>query len=118
MDLVDTGGLHRGGLILAGIDLMQSALQGNTANLRAAVITRSATLLATNTGDAIASGSVYAAAAAIERISQQMAAQCTRQPQLLLTGGDAERVLPLLGVACKHDPDLVLKGLNLLSGDS
>lgn len=118
LDLVDADGSHRGGLIVSGIDLMQSALQGKTANLRAAAVAHSAQLLATNTGDAIASGSVYAAAAAIERISLQMAAQCTQVPQLLLTGGDVKRVLPLLGIVCKFDPELVLKGLDLLSGDS
>lgn len=117
LDLVDADGLHRGGLILAGIDLMRAALQGNTANLRAADTTHSLQLLATGTGDAIASGSVYAAAAAIEQIGKQMLAQCKQEPRLLLTGGDALRVLPLLGIACKHDPGLVLKGLAILSGD-
>ncbi len=83
----------------------------------AADTTHSLQLLATGTGDAIASGSVYAAAAAIEQIGKQMLAQCKQEPRLLLTGGDALRVLPLLGIACKHDPGLVLKGLAILSGD-
>jgi type III pantothenate kinase len=118
LDLLDTDGTHRGGLILAGIGLMQSALQGNTANLDVPVANRPLQLLASTTGDAIASGSVYAAAAAIEHIAGRMATQCNQLPRLLLTGGDASRVMPLLGVACNHEPDLVLMGLDILSGDS
>jgi len=118
LDLVDADGTHRGGLILAGIDLMQAALSGAASNLLVPCASGAVQLLATRTGDAIASGSVYAAAAAIEHIATRMAAQSTQVPRLLLTGGDAARVIPLLGVVCDHEPDLVLQGLDLLSGDS
>jgi type III pantothenate kinase len=118
LDLVEADGSHRGGLILPGIGLMQAALRGNTANLAAAAhATGALQLLAVTTGDAIASGSVYAAVAAIGQISRRMAAQCVREPLLLLTGGDAERVMPLLDAPCKLEPELVLHGLDILSGE-
>jgi len=117
LDLVDTDGTHRGGLILPGIGLMQQALRDNTANLAAAPASAAVRLLADTTADAITSGSVYAAVAAIGQISRQMAAHCMREPLLLLTGGDAERVPALLDAPCHVEPDLVLHGLDILSGE-
>jgi type III pantothenate kinase len=117
VDLVSAGGLHRGGLIVTGIDMMRQALQDNTANLRVPGETHDICLLACNTNDAIASGSLYAAAAAIERIAAEMAAASKGSLQTILTGGDAARVLPLLTITTRHDPELVLKGLAVLSGE-
>lgn len=117
LDLLEVDGTHRGGLILPGIGLMQQALRGNTANLASAVAGGTVRLLAATTGDAIVSGSVYAAVAAIGQISHLMAAQCAREPLLLLTGGDVERVLALLDAPCHVEPELVLHGLNILSGE-
>lgn len=117
VDLVSGEGVHRGGLILPGIGMMRKALQDNTASLRVPDETNVVCLLASNTNDAIASGSLYAAAAAIERITGEMASVEEGPLQTLLTGGDAVRVLPLLKVSARHDPDLVLKGLAVLAGE-
>ncbi len=115
VDFVAADGAHGGGLILAGIDMMQQALQGSTANLRAPAGHGAVSLLARNTGDAIASGSLYAAAAAIDRIAADIAAAEQEPVTTLLTGGDAGRVAALLRTPVHHDPDLVLKGLAVLS---
>ncbi len=116
MDHVASDGVHRGGLILAGIDMMQQALQGSTANLRVPGARHDVSLLACNTDDAIASGSLYAAAAAIDRIAGDIAATSKEPLHTVLTGGDAVRVLPLLTITARYDPDLVLKGLAVLAG--
>lgn len=117
VDLVSAGGQHRGGLILVGIDMMQKALADNTANLQIPDTNTEVSVLACNTNDAIASGSLYAAAAAIERIVGEMAAVSEETLQTVLTGGDAARVLPMLNITARHDPDLVLKGLAVLAGE-
>jgi type III pantothenate kinase len=117
VDLVSAEGVHRGGLILAGIDMMRKALQDNTASLRVPGELNAVCLLACNTNDAIASGSLYAAAAAIERIAGEMANACEGPLQAVLTGGDAARVSPLLTISARHDPGLVLKGLAVLAGE-
>jgi type III pantothenate kinase len=118
LDLVDADGVHRGGLILAGIELMQAGLRANTANLHVTPAEAPLQLLASRTGDAIASGSVYAAASAVGHIGELMAGQCMQQPWLVLTGGDAGRIQPLLDIETRLHPDLVLSGLDILSGDS
>jgi len=75
-------------------------------------------VLATSTGAAISSGSLYAAAAAVDRIVTDMAASTDTQPEVVITGGDAPRLMPLLGLAARHDADLVLKGIAILAGEN
>jgi len=118
LDLLDAQGVHRGGLIVPGIELMQHALQRNTASLVTPRAQSAAVPLADNTADAIVSGSVYAAAAAIERIVREMAASCGDSVRVVLTGGGAGRVEPLLALAVELQPDLVLKGLAILAGEN
>ena len=117
IDLVDPVGRHRGGLILAGVSLMQQALCAQTAELQ---LPRGdqppPVLLANATATAISSGCRYAAAAAIDRITEDMAAGAGLQPVVVLTGGEANTVAPLLRVAARHDADLVLKGIAILAG--
>jgi type III pantothenate kinase len=117
VDHIESSGVHRGGLILAGIDMMQQALRRGTANLRTTGATHDVTLHASNTDDAIASGSVYAAAAAIDRIAGDVASASNETLCTVLTGGDAVRVLPLMRITARHDADLVLKGLAVLAGE-
>jgi type III pantothenate kinase len=118
LDLVDPAGVHRGGLILAGVGLMRQALCAHTADLRLPTDEQSPVVLATSTGAAISSGSLYAAAAAVDRIVTDMAASTDTQPEVVITGGDAPRLMPLLGFAARHDADLVLKGIAILAGEN
>jgi type III pantothenate kinase len=61
------------------------------------------------------SGALYLAAAAIDRIVNGMSEAAGGTTGVVMTGGDAERVLPLLAVSVHHEPDLVLQGLAILS---
>lgn len=117
IDLVDAAGMHRGGQIVAGLSMMRQALGTRTAELPVAEGSDPPVLLATCTADAISSGTLYAAAAAIERIVAGMAAATRLQPALVITGGDAPRLAPLLQLAATQDADLVLKGIAILAGE-
>jgi len=118
LDLVDPAGAHRGGLILPGVTMMQQALSANTADLHLPQDEHPAVPLATGTAAAISSGCRYAAAAAVDRIVTDMAAGTGLQPEVIITGGDAQRLAPLLRVAARHDADLVLKGIAILAGEN
>jgi type III pantothenate kinase len=118
LDLIDAAGRHRGGQILAGVSMMRQALATQTADLALTPDNQAPVLLATSTADAIRSGSLYAAAAAIERIVTDMATTTGLQPAVVTTGGDAARLDPLFGFAASHDADLVLKGIAILAGDA
>ena len=67
-------------------------------------------MFARNTGGAIQCGSVSAVCGAIERASKTMRSAGLR-PKIVLTGGDASRILKQLDGKVLHRPHLVLQGL-------
>jgi type III pantothenate kinase len=89
---------------------MQQSLRGATAQVRperpGAIVE-----LADNTADAVASGCWHAAAALVERFAMHAAVRLGATPQLVLGGGDADSLLPLLSLPARLGPDGVLRGL-------
>lgn len=110
LDLVDATGLHRGGLIVPGPELMRSALHRGTAGVRADPV-REIRALCDNTTDAVWSGAVQACVAVIERSHRQALARLRAPVELLLSGGAALRFAAELEIAHRTLPDLVLEGL-------
>jgi type III pantothenate kinase len=114
IDLVDGGGLHRGGAIIPGPALMVSSLLTQTDGIR-----RRATgghsgitsLFARTTRTAIGQGSLYAAAAVIDRAIEEAHAQLGARPLVLLTGGGSKAIRPLIRNTAVSLPELVLHGL-------
>jgi type III pantothenate kinase len=118
VDAVDDTGLHLGGYIVPGLDLMQRALTSSTGDLaeRSSVVHAAGrTLLADNTRDAISRGCIAALGALIERAHAALSASSAAPPALLLTGGDAAQIEAVLDVASETVPDLVLQGLRLVT---
>ncbi|TDR80511.1 type III pantothenate kinase [Paludibacterium purpuratum] len=103
-------GDYLGGLIMPGYRVMLAGLAGNTARLDQPVGEWSA--FPTCTGDALETGVLEAMAGAIERARQRLAARTGRPlPPVLLSGGDASRVVDLLASPCQIVDNLVLTGL-------
>ena len=117
LDMINTDGVHQGGLILPGVEMLQQALLKNTAMQSDLQTLEVANLLSTRTDDAVNSGALYMAVAAVDRIVADMAAQLGVQPEVVITGGDAVRIQTLLACPARHDPELVLKGLAMLAGE-
>ena len=117
LDLLEATGRHRGGMILPGIEMLQQILLKNTAMKSDSRSLEIATLFSTRTDDAVNSGSLYMAAATIDRVIADMAGELGAQPQVVITGGDASRIQTLLACPARHDPELVLKGLAMLAGE-
>lgn len=115
IDLVDGVGQHRGGAIVPGPELMMRALLTKTRGIRvraaAARQQRSAGLFADNTRAAIEAGALHAAAGLIERAVLAARDLLGSRPQLVLTGGAADQLVPLLNCPVELVPDLVLRGL-------
>jgi len=107
IDLLDAGGVFRGGLILPGIALMRSSLAANTAQLPGGGGSYSD--LPRNTADAIFSGCLQATAGAIERMFKCIAVE--RDAVCLISGGAATELLPLLDLPLARIDNLVLEGL-------
>lgn len=113
VDAVSITGQHIGGLIIPGFELMQRSLIQSTANCKngAVVKQKVSALLADNTHQAISGGSLYAVAAFIERLSEELKQALGKDLTYLISGGDASTVIPLLSEQFIHEPHLVLQGL-------
>jgi type III pantothenate kinase len=112
-DLLLGDGRHLGGLILPGIEMMRDSLLTGT-HIPRVEPEELADLWAADTGDAIAAASIQAPAALAERLFERLAHRTCTTPTCLLTGGDAERLIPALRLPARHRSDLVLQGLALL----
>ena len=117
LDMLDADGVHQGGLILPGVEMLKQMLLQNTAVNNVFRVQEPAKLFAMGTEDAVNSGALYMAVAAIDRIVTDMVAGPGTHPDVVITGGDASRILTLLVCPARHDPELVLKGLALLAGE-
>jgi type III pantothenate kinase len=74
---------------------------------------------AVDTGPAVAAGSLQAIAALTTRLYDRLEQETQAPPALILTGGDAERLLPAMDRACRVIPGLVLRGLlEVVSGEA
>lgn len=117
IDLVEKGGQHLGGYIVPGRDLMWRALTGDTGDLGRFTASDSAGEGGSlepgrDTGDAIRHGSLTAICALIECCAARLA-EDNRGRVVVVTGGDAGRIIPFLAVDLEHRPQLVLEGLAL-----
>ncbi len=121
IDVLAAHGEHLGGLIIPGLALMRRALAGGTAGIRigdAAGHDAGAPLFARDTTGGVLGGTRYALAGAIDRIAGDVRAAIGDELRCLLTGGDAETILPLLNGDYVHAPDLVLEGLAVIAGET
>lgn len=117
VDGVDDSGKHVGGVIVPGPDLAISTLLANTSDLAARSQSGkvNSALFADNTLGAIHQGIVHMLAALVEKSIEEMRETLGATPALLLTGGGAERIAPLVQTAHRIIPDLVLRGLAVLA---
>jgi type III pantothenate kinase len=114
-DLLLADGQHLGGLILPGVHLMRETLLGRTRipPVSGPTDPDPGAPWATDTATAISGASLQAPAALAERLWGQLCDQVGDSPRLILTGGDAESLAPLIHVPAHIQPALVLQGLAL-----
>ena len=108
IDIVDTGGAHRGGYIVPGLNLMRNALWSGTDRVKAeADWSGPVGEAATDTEPAVNRGCLYMAVSTIERMVEDF------NGRLILTGGDADLLHSYLHCDADLVPDLVMDGLLL-----
>jgi type III pantothenate kinase len=110
LDALTADGQHLGGLIAPGAQLMQRSLGVATVHARADHA-GDIVDVARNTADAVTSGCWHAVAALVERFVQRMTPALGGAPTLVLGGGDAAQLLPLLTLPAHVMTDGVLHGL-------
>lgn len=110
VDAVRAGGEHLGGVIAPGIGLMRRSLYASTDRIpdegEATV-----EFLGRDTRAAVSSGTLQAAAGMINAVVRRLQGELDAECRILLTGGDAERLRPLLEFEPELRPRLVLEGL-------
>ena len=118
LDLVDARGRHRGGAIVPGPQLMKDSLLNETSGIRRRArggTRKGGGFFARSTRAAIEQGSRFAAAAVIDRTVTEAHSRLGRPPLVLLTGGGAPGLRPLLKSRHTLVPDLILRGLAVLA---
>ena len=115
IDLVGADGRHWGGAIIPAPPLMVASLLDGTSGIRrraqGGASGRGPALFGRSTRAAVEQGARYAAAAAVDRAVSEARDLVGRTPQLVLTGGGAPELRPLIRSASLPVPDLVLEGL-------
>jgi type III pantothenate kinase len=112
-DLLRADGRHLGGLILPGIGMMFAGLLAGTQIPHLEPVDTDVSW-ATDTATAVTAGAIQALSALAERLFDRLLDASGSEPQLILTGGDAERLLPVIARPTRCEPDIVLQGLSLL----
>jgi len=117
LDVVDAAGRHLGGLIAPGLAMMRRSLVQETAAIGPVPeqVDGPPPLFSRNTTEGVNSGVMHMAGALIDRVTEEAAAGCGRNLEAVITGGDAERLLPLLRHTPRYDRHLVLKGIALIA---
>jgi type III pantothenate kinase len=115
IDALDSHGQHLGGQIIPGLNLMSKSLSTETSDIaiggrKLPDLANGQQVFANTTKAAVQSGSLAAVCGAIERAMKAMRSAGYR-PKIVLTGGDASRILKQLEGNIIHRPNLVLQGL-------
>jgi type III pantothenate kinase len=115
IDALDGSGQHLGGMIIPGMVMMASALHASTGEIPLVRVSRKSSasgmdLFARTTDGAVQMGALCAITGAIERAVGTLRRSGLR-PKVILTGGDASRILTELDDKVLHRPHLVLQGL-------
>lgn len=108
-DALAADGRFLGGVIVPGLGLMRQALHTGTAGVAPPAGT--VTAFPRTTADAVESGIVAALCGVVRQQYDLLAAQAGMTPRCLLSGGDAARLQPHLGLPAEVVPMLVLEGV-------
>ncbi len=121
IDALDSTGMHLGGQIIPGIGLMAGSLAAQTSDIpniqrRASSQGGGVEMFANTTAGAVGHGALNAVVGAVERAATVMGRNGA-DAAIVLTGGDASRILKSLDTEATHRPHLVLLGLAKLLED-
>jgi type III pantothenate kinase len=107
VDALNDQGMHLGGQIIPGVATTSDIPQVRPAPGRGRA---DLGMFARNTAAAVREGAQNAVAGAVDRAIQTLQSNAC-QPAVVLTGGDASRILNALCESPLHRPHLVLQGL-------
>ena len=107
IDVMDANGVHQGGIITPGYEMMLSSLKRGTAIPGFQEAGKSYRLLGKSTSECLHNGCANTIAAIIDRVMQSG----SQLQRLFITGGNAAIITPLLEHPSRPVPDLVFRGM-------
>ncbi|MDH3672105.1 MAG: type III pantothenate kinase [Gammaproteobacteria bacterium] len=114
IDALASDGRFLGGVIFPGLRVLRTSLVQATSGI-AETSGNGADCIARSTEDAVAAGTQFGLAGAIERILNEHRDRLGPEMKVLLTGNDAPVVLSKLAQPVEEIPDLTLKGLAIIA---
>lgn len=115
VDALAADGRFLGGVILPGAELMRRALHAGTAGVPAQI--GEVTEFPRSTGDGVETGITLAWVGAVQELRARLAEHAGGEVGVVLTGGDADRLLGRLSPPVQRVEDLVLEGLLWMARD-
>jgi len=118
IDGISKSGQHLGGLILPGYAMMQEILANNTSDINTIRMTTPSSEFSNSTEQGVNSGCYLAMIATIDRVVTSMKNDHDGRVRCIITGGNSEFVIKQLEEEFEYEPNLVLQGLALFSGQA
>lgn len=116
VDAVAADGHHLGGYIVPGLSLLRASLGSGTGSVRVEESGTPSTLPGVSTGECVNHGTLLMTCAFVREAVVASRRGLPDTSPIVVAGGDAPLLLPLLGLAVEHVPDLVLDGLERVAG--
>jgi type III pantothenate kinase len=116
IDILLANGEFDGGIIFPGLSMMRRSLIIGTSNIQSDEGDDSC-IPACSTEDAVAAGTLHGWVGAILRVLDHYGKSLADEKEIIVTGGDAHKLVPFLPADTRLEPDLVLKGLSLIADD-
>ena len=112
VDLVRGDGRHIGGYIVPGFGMMQKALFQGTSKVSVVLDKSTGIAPGGSTQEAVSHGCLLMIKTMVDSAAKDLA--CTEPlVQIVVTGGDADSLVGVLGGKVEHVPELVMDGLNI-----
>jgi type III pantothenate kinase len=114
VDIKDGRCVFRGGAILTGVQTGLTALTKQTAQLPPISNFTNVPLIGGDTHGCLVSGAVFGTICMIEGYIKRIKKELEINPTVIITGGNAHKIIPHCHFPFTHDPSLLLEGLFLL----
>ena len=118
VNVVNSGKVFLGGAILAGVQTGIDALSNATAQLPLVEDFTAVKAIGGGTRECIASGAVMGAAFAVEGYVKCIAKELKTEPVVIITGGNATKVVPHCNFEFVYEPSLLMEGMFLIYEDT
>ncbi|MFA5276309.1 MAG: type III pantothenate kinase [Candidatus Omnitrophota bacterium] len=113
-DVISKKGEYLGGMILPGLQLALKSLAQNTALLPEIKLGKPVSFIGKDTKTSMLSGIVYGYAALSENLIVRIKKEIGSQAKVIGTGGNIKIISQFCANINKIDPELTLKGINLI----